>query len=171
MINVRLLICFTSLLFCSSCTELVDKEVERLPEFGWAEQVVIRPPNLVLDAKLDTGADHCSVHAKKIKKFKKDGVPWVKFEVSNRYGGKAKLEEEIVRIAKVKTKSGGFQERPVVRLGVCLGDIYEMIECNLVDRSHFVYPALIGRDSLAGSVMVNPSRTYTKAPNCLPVNK
>ena len=166
---VRLILKTFFLLFISSCTHIIPEVQEPIPVLGWAEQLVIRPPNLVLDAKLDTGADHCSVHAREIENFKKEGLPWVRFEVSNRYGGKATLEREVVRTAKVKTKDGGTQKRPVVRLGICLGDTFEMIECNLVDRSHFVYPALIGRDSLAGNVAINPSATFTKAPNCLPV--
>lgn len=158
------------LLLLSACSNIsADEPVEeKLPELGWVEQVVIRPPNLVLDAKLDTGADNCSIHAEEIKTFKKDKLPWVRFKVSNRYGGSSKLEREIVRTAKVKTKNGGSQVRPVVKLGICLGDTFEVVECNLVDRSHFIYPALIGRSSLAGNILVNPGKTYTKAPDCLP---
>ncbi len=155
-----------------SCVSYVNADDSKQKEFismGWLEQVKIYPSGLIFHAKLDTGADNCSVHAENIKYTKKKGLPWVSFEMANRYGKRSYFERKIIRVAKVKKKEGGFQKRPVVRLGVCLGNIYENIECSLVDRSNFAYPVLIGRNVLAGGVIVNSSETYTTDPECYDV--
>ena len=146
---------------------MVVAEPSALSTFGWLEQVQLQPSKIRLHAKLDTGADNCSVHAERLKRFKKGKERWIKFSISNRYGEKKILKRRVIRTAKFKTKDGGVQKRPVVRLGICIGSLYETIECNLVDRSHFEYPVLIGRNFLAGSAVVNSSETYTQPPNCL----
>ena len=136
------------------------------PVIGWLEKVTIAPPDILLHAKLDTGADNCSVHAENIRKYTKNKVKWVEFELANRYGDRRTLKRKVIRTAKVKKKAGGSQRRPVVRFGLCVGEHFETVECNLVDRSHFSSPVLIGRNFLAGAMLVNSSETYTRNPNC-----
>ncbi len=148
------------------CVRVASDDHISPPAFGWLEQVRVYPPGILMHAKLDTGADNCSLHAENIKKFKKDKENWVSFEISNRYGVKKAIEGKILRIAKVKKKGGGIQKRPVVRIGLCLGNSYESIECNLVNRAHFQNPVLVGRNFLAGSALVNSSETFTTTPNC-----
>lgn len=148
------------------CSAVITPEPPPLTIYGWLEQVRLHPSEILLHAKLDTGADNCSMHAENLVRFKKGRTPWIRFSVSNRYGDKKTIERRVIRTAKVKTKDGGFQSRPVVRLGMCISSLYETIECNLVDRSHFEYPVLIGRNFLAGSAIVNSSVTYTSQPNC-----
>lgn len=148
------------------CSRLVEAEQDEPPVVGWLEQVKISSPGILLHAKLDTGADNCSVNAENLRRYRRKGESWVEFELSSRYGERKKFRRRVIRIAKVKKKTGGAQKRPVVRLGLCLGEFYETIECNLVDRSHFSYPVLVGRNFLAGTAMVNSSETYTTKPSC-----
>ena len=160
---------FSLILLCSlcfACGGLVLADADEPQRVGWLEQVRIGPPDILLHAKLDTGADNCSVHAENIRRFRRGKERWVEFKLSNRYGARKKLQRKVIRTAKVKTKTGGIQERPVVRLGICLGEHFETGECNLVDRSHFSYPVLMGRNFLAGMVVVDSSDTYTKDPIC-----
>lgn len=162
--TLALLLIF-SMTSCNSSAETENVEVGRV---GWLEQVKVSPADILLHAKLDTGADSCSMHAENIKILKtKEGGKKVSFELVNRYGKRSKLKRPLVRIAKVKKKVGGVQERPVVRLGLCLGEIYETVECNLVDRSNFAYPVLVGRNYLAGIASVDSSETYLSTPRCL----
>ncbi|MEJ2085918.1 MAG: RimK/LysX family protein [Acidobacteriota bacterium] len=50
--------------------------------FGWLEKVEVGESRLVLEAKLDTGADTSSLHASKIHRYRqKDGDRWVNFLV------------------------------------------------------------------------------------------
>lgn len=134
---------------------------------GWIENVAIYPGNFVLNAKLDSGADHCSLHAMNIEPFKKGGKDWVRFDIENRQGEKLTLERETHRIAKIKRLLGKPQERYVVRLGLCVGSDYTEVDVNLVDRSNFSYPVLIGRNFLAGAAMIDTSATYTQEPSCV----
>jgi len=159
---------FASLAFAATPACSVPAERSKAVQFeaGWIEQVRVTPPDIRLHAKLDTGADSCSVHAEGIETFKKKKERWVRFELANRYGERQQVERKIIRSAKIKTKKGGVQRRPVVRLGLCLGDHYEQVECNIVDRSHFSYPVLVGRNYLSGNIVVNSSVSYTSEPNC-----
>lgn len=152
--------------FCS-CSEVVIAEQQNIIQLGWLEQVKLMPADIRMHAKLDTGADNCSIHANNIKRIKKGKKSYVQFEVVNRYGDRVTFFEPLVRVAKVKTKRGGAQSRAVVRMGICLADTVEYIECNLTDRSNFAYPVLIGRNFLAGNASVNSAETYTAEPTCL----
>jgi hypothetical protein len=56
--------------------------------------------------------------------------------------------------------------RPVIRLGICLGNVYKEVEVNLQDRSKFNYQMLIGRSYLKNSFLVDASATFTVETNC-----
>jgi len=45
-----------------------------------------------------------------------------------------------VRIAKIKSALGKDESRPVVTLGICIGNVYRITEVNLVDRSSLATP-------------------------------
>lgn len=153
------------LIVCTSCTSS-DVNAPKVRSIGWVERVQIYPYNMQLDSKVDTGADTCSVHAEDIKTFKKNNVEYVRFKMANRYGEIKKVERKILRMTKIKNKDGGFHVRPVVNLGLCIDDYLEYVACNLVDRSNFDYPVLVGRNFLAGHFLVNSSETYKSEPSC-----
>lgn len=133
---------------------------------GWVEKVKLLPGKLTIHAKLDTGAESASLHASDVEDFEKDGRTWVRFKVRNRYGETATIEKELVRTAFIKRHSGKDQKRAVIRMGICLADTFMEADVNLVDRAHFDYQMLIGRNFLAGNVLLDPSRTYTSEPSC-----
>lgn len=133
---------------------------------GWIEKVKIYPGALIIKAKLDTGAKNSSLNAKIVEQFEQGGHPWVRFEVYDHRGKKITLEKKIRRIAKIKLRSRKIQERPVVKLGICLGQIYKEVELNLVDRSYFNYQMLLGRSFLAGAFLVDSGTTFNTKPDC-----
>jgi hypothetical protein len=133
---------------------------------GLVEPVRIDPSGLVVDAKLDTGADNSSIHASHVVRFKRRGESWVRFQVVNSEGKSETLERELVRIAKIKRPTGKSQKRPVVMLGVCLGNTYREVQVTLVDRSQFRYRMIIGRSFLVDDFLVDPSKKYTVRPVC-----
>lgn len=140
--------------------------VEAKEVVGWIEKVRVYPGNLVLHAKLDTGADNCSLNAPHIEYFERKNEKWVRFEAVNREGNTVTLERKLVRTARVKRKGAKHQERPVVLLGICIGNIYKEVEVNLVDRSHYKYQMLIGRKFLKGDLLIDSSVKYTLEPKC-----
>ncbi|MDR3603278.1 MAG: ATP-dependent zinc protease [Desulfomonilaceae bacterium] len=133
---------------------------------GWIEKAHITPGDITLDAKLDTGADSCSVNALDIKEFERDGRTWVRFTIADKKGQKVTLEREMVGVKKVKRHGCPNQERYVVNLGICIGNYYSEIEVGLVDRRVLKYPLLIGRNFMAGRLIPDPSVEYTTKPAC-----
>ena len=131
---------------------------------GWLEPItiILDSQELSIQAKIDSGADHSSLHAASIKRFVKDNQAWVKFTTVNEFV----IEAPIYREAKIKTKLVGFNARPVVLINICLAGIRRQIEVNLMDRAHFSKPFLIGRSALSGFV-IDPNQTQlTEYVNC-----
>jgi hypothetical protein len=133
---------------------------------GWIEKAIIVPSNTVLDAKLDTGAETSSINAVDINKFDRDGETWVRFTVVDKTGKKVTLERKLLGVAEIKRHQGPPQKRLVVSLGICVGSHYAETNVNLVDRSRFKYPLLIGRSFMAGRLLPDPSVEYTVEPSC-----
>ncbi len=136
---------------------------------GYVERARIYPGNLSLRAKMDTGAKTSSLNAPNISFFNRGNKQWVTFDVINKKGKKIQIEKEILRSADIKQNgilSFASQKRPVIMLGICLGSVYKEVEVNLVDRSHFNYQLLIGRNFLIDSFLVDPSLTFTHKAKC-----
>ena len=133
---------------------------------GWIEPVKLGSEGLMVPAKLDTGADTSSLHASDIRWSRRPDGDWVAFDVAGKDNRKVRLERKVERVTRVKKASGGVQERPVVLLGVCLGNTYRVTEVNLTDRTGFKLPFLIGRSFLAERFAVDSSRTDTIEPSC-----
>jgi hypothetical protein len=127
--------------------------------FGWIENVRLYPGGLTLAAKLDTGARTSSVDTQDYKIFERGGRRWVRFRVSNRKGN------TVQRIRRSATKT---TERPVIKLGLCLGMQYREVEVNLTNRAHLNHPMLVGRTSMAGLALVDSSQENTADPRCSP---
>jgi len=135
--------------------------------FGWLERVKVSHRGLVVEAKLDTGADNSSLHADNISNFNRGGKSMVRFTVPDaRTGELVELERSRVRGARIREHDGSHQQRPVVEMWVCLGSLKKRIEVNLVDRSQFSVPFLLGRSAMHGDVLVDPDQTFTVAPEC-----
>lgn len=131
---------------------------------GWLEKIVLKPGDIVLRAKLDTGANTASIDAENIIFFEKDDQPWVRFAfLRNKRNDKPKklveFERPLVRTEQIKEHFGESQQRPVVTLQFCLhGTLFET-EFNLVDRTNFKYPVLLGRRFLQKIALVDPEST------------
>ena len=134
---------------------------------GRVEKVRIYPGDLLLRAKIDTGAKTCSLYARDLAKFSEDSTTWVRFKVKNHRGEETTIVKKILREARIKQKGRTLERRPVITLGVCLGRQYREVEVNLVDRSQFNYPMLIGRSFMQGHIIVDPELKYTSEPACV----
>ncbi|GJL57084.1 MAG: hypothetical protein NPIRA02_42160 [Nitrospirales bacterium] len=139
---------------------------ESLVKAGWIEEVRIYPGDLLMHAKLDTGAENASIHAEDIDHFERDGHPWVRFTIKDRTSKNVTLERKVHRIAKIKRHKQKAAERPVILLDICLGDTYKQTEVNLANRSNYEYELLIGRVFLTSHFTIDPSSRRTLEPNC-----
>jgi hypothetical protein len=133
---------------------------------GWVEKVKIYPGELIVKAKIDSGAKTSSLNCRCYNFFKRDGEEWVKFTVVNADGEATELEQPIVRIAKIKRHFGEMQERPVVKLGLCLANTYRETEFTLIDRSGLNYQVLVGRQYLEDGFLIDPGESFTRKPEC-----
>jgi len=131
---------------------------------GWVEEASIRPDNLVLTAKVDTGAGNTSIDARNINVIDRDGKRFLRFQVDDRKGRTVEIEREQVGIETVPRHDVGLDERPLIILQVCIGNDCRNTLVNLSDRSRLKYPLLIGRSFLLDRVVVNPSAQYTGKP-------
>jgi len=146
--------------------------------YGRYEYIQLPEIGDIFKAKMDTGALTASLSAKDIELFKRDGEDWVRFRLATKDAIDKVYEHKVSRISRIKNRLDGDEEeegasvdpatRPVVDLEMCLGNVKRTVEVNLVDRSHFNYPLLIGAKALREfGAAVNPARRYTAdRPDC-----
>ena len=135
--------------------------------FGYVERVVISQQGLSLKARLDTGAETSSLDARNIHRFRRGETRYVRFEVEDPESGEmVMLERPLARMVRIRQHGGSFHRRPVVNMWVCLGHVVREVEVNLTSRSEFLYPMLIGRSAMRGSIIVDPDLTFTNRPQC-----
>jgi len=144
--------------------------------YGRYENIKLPEIGQTLKAKMDTGAWTASLSAKDIEMFTRDGNEWVRFRLATEGAGDKLYEHEVSRISKIKNRaeeddeeeSPALSHRPVIDLEMCLGDVKRTVEVNLVDRSNFRYPLLIGSKALRKfKAAVDPREKFTAGnPGC-----
>ena len=88
-------------------------------------------------ARIDTGADICSIDKKLAKRLKLGPVE---------------------RIKKIKS-SNGIRERPIVRAVLEMkGRRFIKVRFSLADRNHLRYKMLIGKNNLKRDFLIDPSK-------------
>jgi hypothetical protein len=141
-------------------------QAENFQTIGWIEHVKLGTSDLMMRAKIDTGADNSSIHADNMTVYEKDGVKMVKFTVENKQGNAAKFDLPVVRIANIKRKGAEPLHRPVVKMNLCLGHSMKTVYVNLANRGNFKYRMLVGRSYLKNQYLVNTATQYTEEPSC-----
>ena len=147
-------------------TLFLCNSVNAKPVIGWVEPVTIDEAFIKVMAKIDTGADVTSIDARIIKTYREDDDDWVHFEISNKTGQAVELKKKVDRYLPIKRKLMEPEMRPVIHLGVCVGNIYRNIEVNLAQRKNFEYRMLIGRNFLDTTYVVDSELKKTTTPSC-----
>ncbi|WDI30454.1 RimK/LysX family protein [Hyphococcus flavus] len=150
-----------------------DEDVRGEPvTLGFIENVAVGNLNLEMKGKLDTGADTTSVHAFNVEVYKRGKRDnWVKFRLVGKDGRSIRYDQNVIRFANIKTKTGGTIRRPVIHLPICINGRRGRAEVNLADRGDFEYDILIGREFLANRILVDSSRTFMAEEECGPVDE
>lgn len=142
---------------------------------GWLEHVSLSTVDMELDAKLDSGAKTSSLDAEiltdltDLKSVLKDDEAdkTIIFRIKNEEGEDKIIESELIGISRIKKRGGGIEQRPTVKLNLCLAGVTLKGPVNLTDRSNFNYPMLIGRDMMADAhILINPRAIYTRPAKC-----
>lgn len=136
---------------------------------GGLEEVWFPDLGLALTARIDTGAATASLDAREIEQFERDGKPWVRFTIVNpKTGTPETLERRLVRTIGIN-QSGAAEatRRPVVKMGIVIGQVEQTAEFGLSNRSHMDYQVVIGRSILKDVMVVDVSKKNV-APYVLP---
>ncbi|MBX3435373.1 MAG: RimK/LysX family protein [Pirellulales bacterium] len=134
-----------------------DRPVRVLGATEVVEQV---DEQLSFTARVDTGANTCSVHASEWSiqdeaEAMVDNVgKIIRFCIDNGEGGIRWVERQIVELATVKTSVGEEPRYKVYMTLRCQG-VEKRVLVSLNDRSQMQYPLLIGRNFLAGDFLVD----------------
>ena len=140
-------------------------EVSPLPVVGWRELVAL--PELGLrgvPAKIDTGARTSSLHATVIKRFMRDGEPYVRFAVDFP-GHKVRQICEAIHVDKrgITSSNGETQMRYVIKTPLRIGSVVFRAEFSLADRTDMQFPMLIGRTALRRKFVVDSGRSWLQS--------
>ena len=133
---------------------------------GYFESAIIAEVPFRMRAKLDTGADTTAIHSARTAILERDDARQVRFVVTGSRGRSVTLERRLVRMSVVRNLDGPSLERPVVMLEICVGTVRRLVEVSLADRTGFSTPLLIGRNFLAGRILVDSGRASLLRPSC-----
>ncbi len=133
---------------------------------GEIENVLLTDLDLMVPARVDTGAATASLDARDIQVFERNSEDWVRFTIINPETGEPK-ELERRRVRRVRIFQAGSEDpdrRLVVEMRITLGNVTQMAEFTLSDRSHLEFPMLIGRNVLRDVMVVDISQSHLAPP-------
>jgi hypothetical protein len=130
---------------------------------GEVEKFYLAGPAHIYTARIDSGAETSSIHARNIQRFERDGSNWVRFDVpvpgvNNQW---VTMEREISRRVRVIQASAEEAERRVVvELQFAIGDHQQVAEFTLADRTNLTYEVLVGRNILRDVMLIDVGKEY-----------
>ncbi|MDB4773654.1 ATP-dependent zinc protease, partial [Flavobacteriaceae bacterium] len=116
-----------------------------------------------IKARVDSGAKTSALHAVNIIPFKKDGDPWVRYEVHPlQNDGKTSIhcESPVIDKRKVKSSSGLSELRYVIKSIISIAESTWEIDLTLTNRDSMGYRMLLGRQAMAGKMLVDPEASF-----------
>jgi len=131
---------------------------------GWREWVGL--PELgvqMVKAKIDTGARSSALHAWNIRRFEKDGAPWVAFDLHPMQRDNNVViacQAPILGERRVRSSSGAIQLRYVIKTVLELGERRWPIELTLTNRDQMGFRMLLGRTALKRRAIIDPSGSF-----------
>lgn len=126
---------------------------------GATEVIEVVEANLSFLARVDTGAESCSIHAVDIKvdpSGNARGKP-ISFRIENQDGQSRQIDALIDSVVKVKS-AGGSERRYKVPLTLKWNNTNKTVLVTLSDRHKMTYRLLLGRNWLHGDYLVDVER-------------
>lgn len=128
---------------------------------GRVENVLLVSEDMVLKARIDTGAGLSSINGLDITDFERDGQRWIRFALLDpETQEKVYLERPVKRQQRIKQHGGRFQSRPLVSMSVKIGSIEEQVDMTVTDRTGYIYQVLVGRNFLRDRAIVDVSDRF-----------
>jgi ribosomal protein S6--L-glutamate ligase len=128
---------------------------------GWREWAGLPGLGIArVKAKMDTGARTSALHANSIDLFEVNGRPWVRFDVTGEAENAPWHEAAVADRRSVRSSNGGAELRFVIRTDLLLAGRLWQVEITLTNRESMDLPMLIGREALAGRVLVDPQKSW-----------
>ena len=118
---------------------------------------------LAIKARVDSGAKTSALHAINIIPFKKDGDPWVRYEVHPlQNDGKTSIhcESPVIDRRKIKSSSGLSESRYVIKSIISIAESTWEIDLTLTNRDSMGYRMLLGRQAMSGKMLVDPEASF-----------
>jgi len=143
------------------------------PVLGWKEHAALPEWGIRrLRVKLDTGARSSALHVTDLEilgRVERDGDEreMLRFAVVLGRGPDARrriVETESVGSLVVRDSGAREEERPLVRTRIVMGPLDRVIDLTVTDRSDMNFRMILGRTTLDGVCLVDPSRGYTASP-------
>jgi hypothetical protein len=143
-----------------------DRDPDDRTLIGWQETVSL--PELgagPIVAKIDTGARSAALHADDIEITGRGKRMRVRFKVQRRGSSSRRIECEMPLhdLRRVKSSNGQIELRAVISTPVEIGGQLIEAEITLTQRADMGAVMLIGRSSIKGSFLVDPSRTFLRS--------
>ena len=141
-----------------------------LPVLGWKEEASLPDWGISgLRVKLDTGAKTSAIHVREATVTGEHlvgglALPLLRLVIplSRIHADRvAVVEAPVVAYKRVRDTSALAERRPVVRTRLVCGPIDRVIDVTVTDRTGMIFRMILGRQALAGQVMVDASRGYT----------
>ena len=143
---------------------MVKHRKSGLPVIGWREWVGLPDFGIkTIKVKVDTGARSSSLHAFNLRKFERDGVKWVRFQVhpvQRKSHKTVELEAVVLEYRSVRSSSGRAAIRPVIITNVELLGITWPVELTLASRDEMGFRMLLGREAFRRRFLVDAGKSY-----------
>lgn len=137
---------------------------------GWVEKITLLPWDVMVKAKLDTGALTSSLHATDVERFTREDEKWVRFKLAiDPVAGEPAMvtvERPLVRRVAIKGAEKDPDSRLVVELSLCMNGRRHETDFSLADRSVLIYPVLLGRRFLEDVALVDAGETFLTKATC-----
>lgn len=145
---------------------------ESRPILGWQELVSIAPVNgtqqplplPAIEAKLDPGQEFSSLQVRHFEIHPDQQM--VSFTLHDRFGTQLSYQTPLLRTVSVRLSGGTTETRPLVALRLCLGSHWIDAEVSIRKHSRIGNPLRIGRNDLAGQILLDPAKSFSIKPNC-----
>ena len=138
---------------------MIDKVIVGSEE--WCSLPELKVPAVKI--RVDSGAKTSALHADQIVPFEKDGEKWIKFivhPIQRNTKGAIQCEAKVIDKRIVKSSSGTRESRYVINTDISLGDQTWTIELTLTNRDSMGYRMLLGREAMAGRLIVDPDEHF-----------